>query len=68
MGRNSKQLKLQAIALGGVLATALAATPAKAGFFDFLFGGPDKGPNPSVSSYANPSVSPGRSVGSVGRS
>jgi len=60
MGRNSKQLKFRVIALGGVLATALAATPAKAGFFDFLFGGPDKGPNPSVSSYANPSVSPGQ--------
>src|SRR5215469_170142 len=62
MGRGlgrSKQLKLQAIALGGALAAAaFAGTPAKAGFFDFLFGGPDKGPNPSVSSYANPSASP----------
>jgi hypothetical protein len=57
----SKQLKFQAIVLGGVLAaTAIVATPAEAGFFDFLFGGPDKGPNPSVSSYANPSVSPGQ--------
>jgi len=58
MGRSSKQLKLQVIALGGALAAAFAGTPAKAGFFDFLFGGPDKGPNPSVSSYANPSASP----------
>jgi hypothetical protein len=58
LGRSSKQLKLQVIALGGALAVALAGTPAKAGFFDFLFGGPDKGPNPSVSSYANPSASP----------
>jgi hypothetical protein len=30
------------------------SVPAKAGFFDFLFGGPDKGPNPSASSYAEP--------------
>ena len=61
MGRRSKQLKLQVIALGGVLAAAaFAGTPAKAGFFDFLFGGPDKGPNPSVSAYANPSVPPGQ--------
>ena len=60
MGRSSKQLKLQVVVLGGALAIALAGTPAKAGFFDFLFGGPDKGPNPSVSSYANPSVSPGQ--------
>ena len=58
MGRSSKQLKLHVIALGAALAIALAGTPAKAGFFDFLFGGPDKGPNPSVSSYANPSASP----------
>jgi hypothetical protein len=56
MGRSSKQLKLQVIVLGGALATALAGTPAKAGFFDFLFGGPDKGPHPSVSSYADPSA------------
>jgi hypothetical protein len=61
LGRNSKQLKLQAIALGcAMAAAAFAGTPAKAGFFDFLFGGPDKGPNPSVSAYANPSVSPGQ--------
>jgi hypothetical protein len=58
MGRSSKQLKLQVIVLGGALAATLVGTPAKAGFFDFLFGGPDKGPNPSVSSYANPSASP----------
>jgi hypothetical protein len=56
MGRSSKQLKLQVIVLGGALITALAGTPAKAGFFDFLFGGPDKGPHPSVSSYADPSA------------
>jgi hypothetical protein len=58
MGR-SKQLKLQAAVFSGaLLATALACGPAKAGgFFDFLFGGPDKGPNPSVSSYAEPSAS-----------
>jgi hypothetical protein len=60
MGRSSKQTRVQAIALGGVMATAiLASAPAQAGgFFDFLFGGPDKGPHPSVSSYAEPSVSP----------
>ena len=58
MGRSSNQLKLQVIALGGALVMALAGTPAKAGFFDFLFGGPDKGPHPSVSSYADPSASP----------
>jgi hypothetical protein len=59
MGRSSKQMKMQAFALGGALAAAvLASAPAKAGFFDFLFGGPDKGPHPSVSSYAEPSVSP----------
>src|SRR3984957_8786866 len=55
MGRSSKQMKMQAFALA---AAVLASAPAKAGFFDFLFGGPDKGPNPSVSSYANPSASP----------
>ncbi len=60
MGRSSKQMKVQAIALGGAMTAAiLASAPAQAGgFFDFLFGGPDKGPNPSVSSYAEPSVSP----------
>ena len=53
--RSSKQFKSQAIALAGaVLATVFAVAPARAGFFDFLFGGPDKGPNPSVSSYAGP--------------
>jgi Protein of unknown function (DUF2865) len=58
MGRGGKQLKLQAIAFGGVLfAIASLSAPARAGgFFDFLFGGPDKGPNPSVSSYAEPSA------------
>jgi Protein of unknown function (DUF2865) len=61
MGRQSgdsgKQLKVRAIALGGALAAAiLASAPAQAGFFDFLFGGPDKGPHPSVSSYADPSA------------
>jgi Protein of unknown function (DUF2865) len=57
MGRGSKQLRSQAIALtSAVLAVALAAAPAKAGFFDFLFGGPDKGPHPSVSSYADPNA------------
>jgi Protein of unknown function (DUF2865) len=56
MGRSRKQLKFQVIALGGALVTAFAGTPAKAGFFDFLFGGPDRGPHPSVSSYANPSA------------
>src|ERR1700722_11902056 len=55
MGRSSKQMKMQAFALA---AAVLASAPAKAGFFDFLFGGPDKGPHPSVSSYAEPSVSP----------
>ena len=55
----SKKLKWQATVLCGVMAAAaITATPARAGFFDFLFGGPDKGPNPSVSSYAEPSVSP----------
>ncbi len=56
--RISKQMKLRAIALGGALAAvAIAAGPAQAGgFFDFLFGGPDKGPNPSVSSYAEPAA------------
>ena len=60
MGRSSKQMKVQAIALGGALAAAISASaPAQAGgFFDFLFGGPDKGPHPSVSSYAEPSVTP----------
>ena len=59
MGRSSKQMKVRAIALGGALAAAtLTGAPAQAGFFDFLFGGPDKGPHPSVSSYADPSVSP----------
>jgi Protein of unknown function (DUF2865) len=54
--RTSKQLKLPTIAICGALA-ALASGPAQAGgFFDFLFGGPDKGPNPSVSSYADPSA------------
>ena len=56
--RISKQLRLQAIAICGMLAAAaMASGPAQAGgFFDFLFGGPDKGPNPSVSSYAEPSA------------
>jgi hypothetical protein len=55
--RISKQRKLQTIAVCGALAAAaIASGPAQAGgFFDFLFGGPDKGPNPSVSSYAEPS-------------
>src|SRR5271156_4195150 len=54
--RISKQLKLPTIAICGALA-ALVSGPAQAGgFFDFLFGGPDKGPNPSVSSYADPSA------------
>jgi hypothetical protein len=54
--RTNKQSKLRTIAVCGALtAAALAAGPAQAGgFFDFLFGGPDKGPNPSVSSYAEP--------------
>jgi hypothetical protein len=54
----SKQLKLQAIAVcGAFIVAAFASGPAQAGgFFDFLFGGPDKGPNPSVSSYAEPSA------------
>jgi hypothetical protein len=56
-GDSGKQLKVRAIALGGALAAAiLASAPARAGFFDFLFGGPDKGPHPSVSSYADPSA------------
>jgi hypothetical protein len=56
--RASKQLKLQAMAVCGILtAAAIVSGPAQAGgFFDFLFGGPDKGPNPSVSSYAEPSA------------
>jgi hypothetical protein len=56
--RISKHLKLQAIAVCGALTVAaIVSGPAQAGgFFDFLFGGPDKGPNPSVSSYAEPSA------------
>jgi hypothetical protein len=60
MGRSSKQTKVHAIALGGALAAAiLCSAPAQAGgFFDFLFGGPDKGPHPSISSYAEPVAPP----------
>jgi hypothetical protein len=59
MGRSGKQTKLQVMAVGGAIAAAmLIGPPAQAGFFDFLFGGPDKGPHPSVSSYAEPSVTP----------
>ena len=59
MGRSGKQTKLQVMAVGGAVAAAmLVGPPAQAGFFDFLFGGPDKGPHPSVSSYAEPSVTP----------
>ncbi len=59
MGRSGKLTKLQVMAVGGAVAAAmLVGPPAQAGFFDFLFGGPDKGPHPSVSSYAEPSVTP----------
>ena len=59
MGR-SRQSKMHAAVFGGALvAVAAMCAPAEAGgFFDFLFGGPDKGPNPSVSAYAEPSASP----------
>jgi hypothetical protein len=58
LARSSKRSKLRAIAVcGAFAAAAITAGPAQAGgFFDFLFGGPDKGPNPSVSSYAEPSA------------
>jgi len=59
MGHSGKLTKLQVMAVGGaVAATMFVGPPAQAGFFDFLFGGPDKGPHPSVSSYAEPSVTP----------
>jgi hypothetical protein len=61
MARRKKLLKFGGLTLFGALA-AVAAAPdaAQAGFFDFLFGGPDKGPHPSVTSYAEPTdrVSP----------
>ncbi len=67
--RISKQLKLRTtIAVCGALtAAALAAGPAQAGFFDFLFGGPDKGPNPSVSSYAEPIGAGGAAAARAGK-
>jgi Protein of unknown function (DUF2865) len=58
MARWRKQAKLRAVGLCSLFAAlAIASGPAQAGgFFDFLFGGPDKGPHPSVSSYADPSA------------
>ncbi|HZC57360.1 MAG TPA: DUF2865 domain-containing protein [Xanthobacteraceae bacterium] len=55
-GQTNLQSKLSAVALCSVFAAAaIVSGPAQAGgFFDFLFGGPDKGPHPSVSSYADP--------------
>ena len=56
------QSKLSAVALCSVFAAAaIVSGPAQAGgFFDFLFGGPDKGPHPSVSSYADPQLCDGQ--------
>jgi hypothetical protein len=56
--RRHKQTKVRALALCSAFAVAaIVSGPAQAGgFFDFLFGGPDKGPHPSVSSYADPSA------------
>jgi Protein of unknown function (DUF2865) len=45
-----------AVLAGALVLTAAAPGPAQAGFFDFLFGGPERGPTPSVSSYAEPSA------------
>ena len=45
-----------AVLAGALVLTAAAPGPAQAGFFDFLFGGPERGPTPSASSYAEPSA------------
>jgi hypothetical protein len=51
-----KSSNWQAAVLCGALAVAAVPGKAHAGFFDFLFGGPDRGPSPPVSSYAEPSA------------
>jgi hypothetical protein len=54
--RCSKSLKWHALVLCGAL-VAMAPGTAHAGFFDFLFGGPDRGPMPPrANSYAEPSA------------
>jgi hypothetical protein len=52
-----KRSNWQAAVLCGALAVAgVPGTAHAAGFFDFLFGGPDRGPSPPVNSYAEPSA------------
>jgi len=54
--RSNGQSNWHAAILCGALAVAAVPGTAHAGFFDFLFGGPDRGPNPSFNSYAEPSA------------
>jgi hypothetical protein len=51
-----KQSNWRAAILCGVLAVGAVPGTAHAGLFDFLFGGPDRGPAPPVNSYAEPSA------------
>jgi len=53
--RCSKRLGRHAAVIAGALsAAAMVAGPAHAGFFDFLFGGPDRQTRPAAESYAAP--------------
>ncbi len=76
MARGQRSPTFAGLLVFGALAAALAApNSAQAGFFDFLFGGPDKGPH-SSNAYAEPTdrISPPplgqesvRGAGSTGR-